>query len=434
MSIPIIADLSIRLNPFHISLIPELLVLVLLLFLSNLASASEVAYFSLTPAEVAAIREKQTSSHRAVLRLHEMPEQLLATILITNNLVNVGIVILSSFITTHYIDFSMAPSWVSFTFQVVIITFLILLFGEIMPKIYANAHAKQFALFIAVPLTIMVKLFYPLSSLLIHSTSLVNRRFSQSRMNISMDDISTALELPTTQIKEDEKILKGIATFGNTEVSEIMVPRMDVLAVEIGTGLKKLLSTVIKTGYSRIPIYIESFDNVKGILYIKDLLPYLNEKDDFDWQSLTRPPYFVPETKKINDLLAEFQTKKIHMAVVIDEYGGSQGIVTLEDVLEEIVGEISDEFDEDETTFSRIDDQTFLFEGKTLLNDFFKIMEVNPSEFDEVRGEADTLAGMILEMQGEIPMKNEIIYFGNYTFRIESVDQRRIKKIRVTRK
>ena len=430
--ISLLGDLYIRFHPFQITLVFELLILLLLLSISALVSASEVAYFSLSPSDLEEMRGKPTLQHKTILRLHGMPERLLASVLIMNNLVNVGIVILAAFITNSWIDFSQAAPWISFIFQVVFITFLILLFGEIMPKIYANAHARRFASFIALPLSAMVKLLHPLSSLLIKSTAAVNRKFMQSKMNISMDDISDALDLPSTWIKEDEKILKGIATFGNIEVSEIMQARMDVVSAKNDIGLKKLLSIVVKSGYSRIPVYEESFDNVKGILYTKDLLPHLNERDDFRWQELIRPPYFVPETKKISDLLKEFQMKKIHMAVVIDEYGGTQGIVTLEDILEEIVGEISDEYDEDELSYIRVDNNTCIFEGKTLLTDFCKTVNIPLSQLDDVRGEADTLAGLILEMQGTIPVKNEIIHYRNLTFRIESVDERRIKKIRVT--
>ncbi len=426
-----LAELNIRFYPADLSVLVAMIVLVLLLGISALVSGSEVAYFSLSPGEAASIRQGSTRPHRTAVKLLELPERLLATILVTNNFVNVGIVIIAAFISNSLVEFVNAPL-AEFFFQVILITFLLLLFGEILPKIYANVNAVRFSLLMAVPLNILEKIFRPFSQLLIVSTSFVNKRFAHLRPNISMDDLSDALNLPTTELNEDEKILQGIVKFGNIDVSEIMTARVDVVAVDITVSLKKLLQYIIDSGYSRIPVYEDSFDNVKGILYIKDLLPYINHPDDYRWQTLIRPPYFVPETKKINDLLAEFQSKKIHMAIVIDEYGGTQGIVSLEDILEEIVGEISDEFDEDETTFTRIDDRNYLFEGKTQLNDFYKITGVPSEVFDQVKGEADTLAGLILEVQGEIPGKNEVITIKDFVFRIESVDKRRIKKIKVT--
>ena len=409
------------------------IVLVLLLAVSALISGSEVAFFSLGPADLNRLKEEKGYSHRTTLRLHEMPEKLLATILVANNFVNVGIVILSSFIVTAVIEISNEP-FMEFIFKVVLITFLLLLFGEILPKIHANLNAVRFSTFMAVPLFFLEKLFRPFSYLLIKSTSVVNKRISQVKPNISIDDLSEALNLPVSDLQEEEKILQGIVNFGNIDVSEIMTSRMDVLAVDIYSEMKRLLSMVIESGYSRIPVFEDSLDNIRGILYIKDLLPHINEPDGFNWQALMKPPYFVPETKKINMLLAEFQSKKIHMAIVVDEYGGTQGLVTLEDILEEIVGEISDEFDEDETTFIQLNEKSFLFEGKTLLNDFYKVTGVSSDVFDKVKGDADTLAGLILEVQGKIPGKNELIYFNDFTFRIESVDTRRIKKIQVSLK
>ena len=320
------------------------IVLVLLLAVSALISGSEVAFFSLGPADLNRLKEEKGYSHRTTLRLHEMPEKLLATILVANNFVNVGIVILSSFIVTAVIEISNEP-FMEFIFKVVLITFLLLLFGEILPKIHANLNAVRFSTFMAVPLFFLEKLFRPFSYLLIKSTSVVNKRISQVKPNISIDDLSEALNLPVSDLQEEEKILQGIVNFGNIDVSEIMTSRMDVLAVDIYSEMKRLLSMVIESGYSRIPVFEDSLDNIRGILYIKDLLPHINEPDGFNWQALMKPPYFVPETKKINMLLAEFQSKKIHMAIVVDEYGGTQGLVTLEDLLEEIVGEISDEFD-----------------------------------------------------------------------------------------
>jgi len=359
-----------------------------------------------------------------------MPECLLATILVVNNFINIGIVILSAFITNSIIDFSNIPT-LGFIFQIIIITFLLLLFGEILPKIYATHYAVQFATNMAYPLFYLEKIFKPISSILIYSTSIVNKRFARKKQNISMDDLSKAMELPSTTIMEDEKILKGIAKFRNIDVKEIMKSRLDVVSIDMKTKFSKLLPQIIESGYSRIPIYSGSFDNIMGILYIKDLLPHLNKNDTFKWQSLIRSPYFVPETKKINDLLEEFQLKKIHLAMVVDEYGGTHGIITLEDILEEIVGEITDESDEDEPTYVRLDESNYVFEGKTLLNDFYKIINTSDNIFNEIKGEADTLAGLILELKGKIPGKDDIIRYKNFSFKIDSVDFRRIKRIRV---
>ncbi len=359
-----------------------------------------------------------------------MPERLLATILVVNNFINIGIVILSAFITNSIIDFSNIPI-LGFIFQIIIIAFLLLLFGEILPKIYATHYAVQFSTNMSYPLYYLEKIFKPISSILIYSTSIINKRFAGKKQNISMDDLSKAMALPSTTIMEDEKILKGIVKFRNIDVKEIMKSRLDVVAVDIQTKFRELLPQIIESGYSRIPIYSASFDNISGILYIKDLLPHMHKDDTFKWQSLIRPPYFVPETKKINDLLEEFQSKKIHLAMVVDEYGGTHGIITLEDILEEIVGEIADESEEDEPTYVRLDESNYLFEGKTLLNDFYKIINTSDNIFNEIKGDADTLAGLILELKGKIPGKNDIIRYENFSFKIDSVDFRRIKRIRV---
>ena len=296
---------------------------------------------------------------------------------------------------------------------------------------FATRKQLPMALFMAFPLSFLLKVFRPLTSLLIFSTSFVKKRTGHRHANISMDDLSEALTLASDDINEDEKILKGIVNFGNINVSEIMCPRIDVTAINIKVGFNKVKSTIIESGFSRIPVYAGSFDSVKGILYAKDILPYINNPDSFKWQSLMRPVHFVPETKKINELLKEFQIRKIHMAVVIDEYGGTSGIITLEDVLEEIVGEITDESDEDETMYRKIDDLTYVFEGKILLNDFFKIIDIEGDPFEDVRGESETLAGLLLELTGEIPQKGQVVTYKKFKFSIESADKRRIKEIRV---
>ena len=315
--------------------------------------------------------------------------------------------------------------------NVIVITFLLLFFGEVMPKVYASGNRISITMLMAYPLSGLKKVFKPITSLLVFSSSFVKKRTLTRRSNISMDDLSDALELTSDYFDEDEKILKGIVNFGNTNVSAIMCSRIDVTAIDIKWGFDKIIPVIIDSGFSRIPVYSGSFDMVKGILYAKDVLPYTNNPTNFKWQALLRPPYFVPETKKINDLLKEFQTKKIHMAVVIDEYGGTSGIVTLEDILEEIVGEITDESDEDQVLFRKLDEKTYIFEAKILLNDFCKVMNIDEDLFEDVRGESETLAGLILEITGEIPQKDKVIKYENFIFRIESADRRRIKEIRV---
>ncbi|WP_321517051.1 gliding motility-associated protein GldE [Marinifilum fragile] len=416
---------------FHtldISTIISLLVMVLLLFCSALISGSEVALFSLSPQQISDIEAEENHKNRKLLKLLRMPEELLATILIGNNFVNVGIVILSSFITNSIVDFSNAPT-IGFLVQVVIITFLLLLFGEIIPKVYATQTVVRFSKFMAFPLFYMEKIFRPMSVILIKSTSIVNKRISK-KQNISMGDLSQALELTADEISEEMEILEGIVNFGNINVVEIMKSRVDVVAIDVRTGFGKLKSILIDSGYSRVPVYDGTFDNVRGILYVKDLLPHHHKPNTFRWQSIIRPPFYVPETKKINDLLEEFQTQKNHMAIVVDEYGGTSGIITMEDILEEIIGDITDESDEEKETYTIEKDGTYLFEGKTLLNDFFKITDVDSDIFEDIKGDADTLAGLLLEMKGEIPQKKEEFLHQNFKFIVEAVDNRRIKKIR----
>lgn len=402
--------------------------MVLLLFCSALISGSEVALFSLSPQQISGIEAEENQKNRRLLKLLRMPEELLATILIGNNFVNVGIVILSSFITNSIVDFSNAPT-IGFLVQVVIITFLLLLFGEIIPKVYATQTSVKFSKFMAFPLYYMEKIFRPMSVILIKSTSIVNKRISK-RQNISMGDLSQALELTADEITEEMEILEGIVNFGNINVVEIMKSRVDVVAIDVRMGFGKLKSILIDSGYSRIPVYDGTFDNVKGILYVKDLLPHHHKPNTFRWQSIIRPPFYVPETKKINDLLEEFQTQKNHMAIVVDEYGGTSGIITMEDILEEIIGDITDESDEEKETYTLEKDGTYLFEGKTLLNDFFKITELDSDLFENIKGDADTLAGLLLEMKGEIPQKKEEFEYQHFRFIVEAVDNRRIKKIR----
>ena len=417
--------------------------IILLLATSALISGSEVAYFSLNPSNIKYLREGKSLSHKLVIKLLGKPKRLLAAILVANNFVNIGIVILSSLFFIYennqmktglaVVDFSSNPA-LGFVFQVIIVTFLLLLFGEILPKVYASRYALRFSLFMAYPLYVIEKIVKPVSAFLIYPTSYINKKFARKRQNISMDDLSQALDLTSDSITEDKEILEGIVKFGNIEVKDILRPRLDVVAVDISITFKKLVSIILEAGYSRIPVYTENFDNIKGVLYIKDLLAHIHKGNSFKWQSLVRPPYFVPESKKINDLLEEFQTNKIHMAIVVDEYGGTSGIVTLEDILEEIVGEISDEFDSEQMLYTKIDSKNYVFEGRTMLNDFYKIVNTSPDVFEEIKGDADTLAGLILELMGEIPEKGKSISFKKFTFKIEAVDNRRIKKIKVSLK
>jgi gliding motility-associated protein GldE len=418
-------------NPLTWDLLVALIAMIVLLVLSALVSGAEAAFFSLSPSEVNRFRNSRSKTSQVIIKLLEMPENLLATILIINNLWNIGIIIISAYLTDALFNFTNARI-LGFIIQVVVITFIIVFFGEILPKIYAIRFAQNVVRFMAVPLDICEKIFRPVSFLLTNTTAVFQRKFLRQGKNISIGDLSDALDLTEHGITEDKRILEGIVKFGNMDVREIMTPRVDVLGIGIQTRFKKLIAHVIESGYSRIPVFSQDLDNIKGVLYIKDLLPFLGKPDSFNWQSLMRPPYYVPETKKINDLLKEFQTSKIHMAVVIDEYGGTSGIITLEDILEEIVGEISDESDNEELFYVKIDENNYLFEGKILLNDFFKILNLDEEIFDDVKGEAETLAGLILELKGELPRKNETIPCKGYLFSIKSVDQRRIKQIQVT--
>ena len=404
--------------------------LILLLTGSALISACEVAFFSFRPEEIEDLKANKDKKSKAVLKLYNNPEKLLSTILVANNTINIAIVLLAALLSSKMFDFSSVPV-MGFIINVVVITFLLLFFGEVMPKVYASRNHTTIALFMVYPISFLEKVFRPVTYLLIFSSSFVKKKTGTRRSNISMGDLSDALELTSDNPSEDKKILKGIVNFGNINVNAIMCSRTDVTAIDIKWGFDRIVPVIISSGYSRIPVYSGSFDSVKGILYAKDVLPYTNNPGNFKWQALLRPPYFVPETKKINDLLKEFQTRKIHMAVVIDEYGGTSGIVTLEDILEEIVGEITDESDEDQALYRKIDDRTYIFEAKILLNDFCKVLDIEDDLFDEVRGESETLAGLILELTGEIPQKDQIIKFGNFIFRIESADRRRIKEIRV---
>ncbi|WP_339737721.1 gliding motility-associated protein GldE [uncultured Sunxiuqinia sp.] len=431
--LPILTAINwdIEFYPLTTAVILSLAFILVLLFSSALISGSEVAYFSLSPQDHEKLKSVKSRQNQAIQKNLESPEKLLATILVANNFVNVGIVILSAYTVGKLFNFTSSPT-LGFIFQVVIITFILLLFGEIIPKVYATRHPLGFARFMAIPLIVLERIFRPVNSVLIYSTSFVKRRFQKQTQNISVNELSQALELTLEhEHNEDKEILEGIVKFGNKNVVEIMRSRVDVEALDLKDSYNKVINLINESGYSRIPVYSGSFDNIKGILYIKDLLPHIHKKENFKWQTIIRPPFYVPETKKIDDLLEEFQKNKVHMAIVVDEYGGSSGIVTLEDVLEEIVGEIVDEFDEEENYFAKISENKYLFDGKILLHDFYKITGTNDHVFDDYKGDADTLAGLILELRGEIPVVHEKLTCENFDFSIESVDNRRIKKIKV---
>ena len=404
---------------------------VLLLFASGFVSASEIAFFSLSPSDLNDIENDDHPSDKHIRSLLGDSERLLATILISNNFVNVTIIMLCNFFFAGVIDFGTSVI-LEFLVITVVLTFLLLLFGEIMPKIYSAQHTLKFSRMAAPIIVFLKKVFSPLSNMLVRSTVLVNKCVSKKNYNISVDELSQALELTDkNEISEESNILEGVIRFGGETVKEVMTPRMDIVDLEIQASFSEVMACVVENAYSRIPVYEDSIDNIKGILYIKDLLPYLKKGNDFKWQNLVRPAFFVPETKMIDDLLRDFQANKIHIAIVVDEFGGTLGIVTMEDIIEEIVGEINDEYDDEERTYVKLNDTTYVFEAKTLLSDFYKILKLDTDEFEEVEGEADTLAGLLLEIKGEFPKLHEKLDFKNYHFEVLEKDARRILKIKV---
>ncbi|HJV77317.1 MAG TPA: gliding motility-associated protein GldE [Paludibacter sp.] len=422
---------GITVHPITISAAISLAISLLLLCFSAIISASEVAFFSLDPKTMNELEESERKTDHNILRLLSTPQRMLATMLISSNFLNVGVILLLTYFTNTVLNFDSAPL-IGFIFETIIITFAILLFAEIMPKVYATQFAKKTASLTVPFLSALEKLFSPLVSFLVNSTSFVNNRLAKhSHSNISLDELSHALELTSNSKDEDTDMLEGIIKFGNIQVIDIMTSRVDMVVVDIKTNYKKLLEIIIESGYSRIPVYSGTRDNIKGLLYSKDLLPHLDKPANFRWQSLIRQAYYVPETKKIDDLLSEFQENKVHLALVVDEYGGTSGLVTMEDILEEIVGDISDEYDDEELLFTKIDNHTFIFEAKILLNDFFKIAEIKEDDFVKVTEEVETLAGLILELKGDIPAKNERIDYGRYVFEIIAADNRRIKKVKL---
>lgn len=403
----------------------------LCLLLSAFISGSEIAYFSLTPTQCEELEENPRGSR--VLRLLAAPERLLATILIANNLVNVSIVVLLNF-ALGPVFAGMSPV-LSFVLQSVILTFLILLFGEILPKLYANTNTMKWSMAAAPALSFFTGVFHPLSTVMVKSTGMLNRVVVKKRDNLTADELSVALELTDVEAEQDKEMLEGILKFGDTDAGEIMTPRVDITDIDISSTFAEALDVVIKSGYARIPVYEDTQDNIRGILYARDLLPYIGPDNtpgpDFRWQDLLREAYFVPETRMIDDLLEDFRSRRIHMAVVIDEFGGTQGIVTLEDVLEEIVGDINDEYDDEEQTYRRLPDDTYIFEGRTLLTDFFRITDLDEDDYRAVAEDAETLAGMLLAIKGDFPKEKESLVYGRCRFLVLDIDHHRITSVRV---
>ena len=402
----------------------------LLLLCSGFVSASEIAFFSLSPADLSEIEEEHHRSDAKILRLRQDSERLLATILISNNLVNVAIIMLLNYAFMRIFHFGAA--WVEFLLMTVVLTFLLLLFGEVMPKIYSAQHRLSFCRKAAPVYLVLNKLFWPLSSLLVRSKVLTERIMAHEADALTVDDLEQALELTDQrEIAEESNMLQGIIRFGGETVREVMTPRVDMVDLEMRTPFPEVLQCIVENNYSRIPVYSETEDNIKGVLYIKDLLPHLRKPASFRWQSLIRPPYFVPETKMIDDLLRDFQQNKVHIAIVVDEFGGTSGLVTMEDILEEIVGEINDEYDDTERPYVRLNQNTYVFEAKCPLPDFLRTLQLDDDFFEEVEGEADSLAGLLLEIKGEFPKLHERMTYRHLTFEVMEMDNRRIVRIKV---
>ena len=422
----------------HTELVVKPVVLLVLFACSALISGAEVAFFSFSQTDIDEAKSANTNAGNIVVKLLNKPQKLLATILVANNFINIAIVLIFSALSDFLFGnitgklFGVIPF--RFILEVVIVAFLILLFGEILPKVYASRNKKTFAYFMAYPLNVLDRIFSPLSLPMQALTLYLRRNPGKQGTGISVNQLSQALELTSEKdtTKEEQKMLKGIVSFGNTDTRQVMRPRIDIFSVSEAMKFPELLQEITKNGYSRIPVYREDMDHVTGVLYVKDLLPYL-DKESFDWISLKREPYFVPEHKKLDDLLKEFQEKKNHLAIVVDEYGGTSGLVTLEDVIEEIVGDISDEFDDEDLVFSKLDNNNYVFEGKTALKDFYRILKLeDPSLFETHKGESETIAGFVLEISGNFPEKDEKIIFEQYTFTVEALDQKRIRQIKVS--
>lgn len=424
-----LSDLAV-LHPVTPGVLTAVVLTAVLLLLSGFASGSEIAFFSLSPQDLDELDPEKSSRDKAISMLREDSERTLATILITNNLVNVTIIMLCNYIFSSVIEFK--AQWLEFLVITVLLTFLLLLFGEIMPKVYSRSVPLKFCRRAVGGILILRKLFWPLETVLIKSGVIAEKAVPKENHQLSVDDLEQALELTNKEdIKDEQSMLQGIIRFGDETAKEIMTPRQDIGDIDIRSTYPEVLRFIVDNNYSRIPVYQDNEDDIRGVLYIKDLLPYLGKPDNFRWQSLIRPPYFVPETKKIDDLLREFQENKVHIAIVVDEFGGTSGLVTLEDILEEIVGEINDEYDEEEKNYTRVNSNTYIFEGKTLLSDFCKILGIDDDEFVDVEGDADSLAGLLLELKGDFLSLHEKISYKQYTFEVMAVEERRISRVKV---
>lgn len=436
MFLDIISNLSltlseVQLNPIDTEVIFACCLAAVLLFISGFASGSEIAFFSLTPSDLNELDAEHRQGDRNIELLRAESERTLATILITNNFVNVMIIMVCNYIFGRIIDFGNAY-WLQFICITVLLTFFLLLFGEIMPKIFARQNPLKFCRRTIGGILVFRKLFWPFETILMKSGILAEKLLAKENHVLSVDELEQALELTDkNDIKDEQRMLKGIVRFGAESVKEIMTSRQDIVDLNIKCSFDDVLKCVIENNYSRIPVYHDNTDNIRGVLYVKDLLVHLNKPANFRWQSLIRPPYFVPDTKKIDDLLREFQKGKVHIAIVVDEFGGTSGIVTLEDILEEIVGEINDEYDDDEKTYTRVNNNTYIFEGKTLLSDFYRILNIDDDKFKDVEGDADTLAGLLLELKGDFPKLNEKLGYEGFTFEIQGIDERRISRVKV---
>ena len=398
-----------------------------LLLMSGFASGSEIAFFSLSPQDLDELEPDKNSYDEKIQQLRNDSERTLATILITNNLVNVTIIMLCNYIFGSLVQFKV--EWLEFVVITVLLTFMLLLFGEIMPKIYSRQAPLKFCRKVVSGIIFLRKLFWPFATILIKSGMIAEKAVPRESRQLSVDDLEQALELTDEEdIKDEQSMLQGIIRFGDETANDVMTPRQDIENIEIHSSFKEVLQFINENNYSRIPVYQGNEDNIRGVLYIKDLLPYISKSESFRWQSLIRPPYFVPETKRLDDLLREFQENKIHIAIVVDEFGGTSGLVTLEDILEEIVGEINDEYDEDIKPYTKLDDNTYLFEGKILLSDFCKVLQVSDDEFDAVAGEADSLAGLLLELKGDFLSLHEKLTYEQYSFEVMEVEGRRISR------
>ena len=421
----------ISVNPIDVNVVVAILLVILLLLLSGFASASEIAFFSLSPTDVESLDPDKSSSDKLIELLRDDSERTLATVLITNNLVNVAVIMLCNYIFGSL--FTFGAEWLQFLCVTILLTFLLLLFGEIIPKVYSRRRPLAFCRKAVKGIMFFRRLFWPIETILLKSGAFAEKVIQKENRQLSVDELEQALELTDKEeIKDEQSMLQGIIRFGDETAKEIMTSRQDIVDLDIRCSYDTVLKCIVENNYSRIPVYQDNQDNIRGVLYIKDLLPHLSKGTNFRWQSLIRPPYFVPETKKIDDLLRDFQENKVHIAIVVDEFGGTSGIVTLEDILEEIVGEINDEFDEDERNYTKLASNTYLFEGKTLLKDFLKILNLPDDEFDDIEGDADSLAGLLLEIKGDFPAVHEVLIYKDYKFEVLEIEERRISKVKVT--